>query len=152
MSLLPNWCIVQGMRTVVTILTVALLGLFPIANANAQASLVPHQRLTIRDFKASGEQYTLAGEKADVIGRRAVITNMTARFLGGESPVTLTTSRFDFDQVARQGKSSAAIQVIGENIQIDGVGLDLDFQTQKMHIRKQVRLRITHQNVNLLGK
>jgi lipopolysaccharide export system protein LptC len=131
----------------------SLLILLSAVASNAQVgNLVPHQRLTIRDFKASGEQYTLAGEKADVVGRRAVITNMTARFLGGDVPVTLTTNRFDFDQVARQGKSNAPIQVIGENIQIDGVGLDLDFETQKMHIRKQVRVRIAHQSANLLGK
>ena len=130
----------------------SIFATFAILGAFAQANLVPHQRLTIRDFKAKGEQYTLAGEKADVVGRRAIITNMTARFLGSDEPVTLSTSRFDFDQVARQGKSSAPIKVRGENIQIDGVGLDLDFETQRMHIRKQVRVRIAHQNVELLGK
>jgi lipopolysaccharide export system protein LptC len=129
-----------------------LFAIFASAAAQAQANLVPHQRLTIRDFKAKGEQYTLAGEKADVVGRRAIITTMVARFLGADNPVTLTTTRFDFDQVARQGKSNAPIHVRGENIEIDGVGLDLDFQTQRMHIRKQVRVRISHQNVDLLGK
>jgi lipopolysaccharide export system protein LptC len=133
------------------VLTLLVL-LLAVASSAQVGNLVPHQRLTIRDFKASGEQYTLAGEKADVVGRRAVITNMSARFLGADAPITLTTARFDFDQVARQGKTNAPIHVIGQNIQIDGIGLDLDFQTQKMHIRKQVRLRITHQNVKLLGK
>ncbi len=117
--------------------------------AISSQSLLTPSDITIQNFKAGGEGYSVRGELAIINGNMVRINQLNAVVDGDDGQIEFYSSACDFDQINRLAVSSESVKVKGQNLDIAGVGFDLNLATQRIIIRSQVKVRIYHRDTML---
>ncbi|HAR67138.1 MAG TPA: hypothetical protein DCR55_13130 [Lentisphaeria bacterium] len=123
-----------------------------IAMANGFA---PGSQISMKDFKLSGEQYSITGEQATFMAETVRLTQMTAWLKQSDNNIKLSAPRCSLDRINRRAASRTAVRIEGKNIIMTGRGFDVDFEAQRVRVRRDVKVVISHNGAiskQLLGK
>lgn len=96
-----------------------------------------------------GSPWHLEGKRAVIRGSQADLQDARLTFITqNKEPVVITSPRFAFDRLTKSGHSDGPIHVDHRQLTLDGMGYDILTDSQVLHIRNQVRMRIiTPQNL-----
>jgi len=99
--------------------------------------------------KQGGSPWHLEGARAVIRGSQADLQDARLTFTTqNKEPVVITSPRFAFDRLTESGHSDGPIHVEHRQLVLDGMGYDILTDSQVLHIRSQVRMRIiTPQNL-----
>ncbi len=96
-----------------------------------------------------GNPWHLEGQRAVIRGSQADLQDARLTLITqNQEPVVITSPRFAFDRLTKSGHSDGPIHVDHRQLILDGLGYDILTDSQVLHIRNQVRMRIvTPQNL-----
>lgn len=115
----------------------------------------PGARITMSDFKLSADRYDVAGKHATFMAELVQLKQMTATMNQGAQTVKLASPRCSLDRVNRRATSRSTVQITSDKVTMTGRGFDVDFERQRVRVRRDVRMVIRHGaeiSHQLLGK
>lgn len=93
-------------------------------------------------WRLEGKRAVIRGSQADLQDARLTFTTQN------KEPVVITSPRFAFDRLTKSGHSDGPIHVEHRQLILDGMGYDILTDSQVLHVRSQVQMRIvTPQNL-----
>ena len=80
------------------------------------------------------------GQKATIYGKEAIIEGVTVDMHNKDSLLVLTTPKCKYKITEKRCTSKEAVKVVGDGVQITGIGFDIDNNSKKIFIRSNVKV------------
>jgi hypothetical protein len=112
---------------------------------------LPGKNLAAERFTYRGDGYLIIGKEAKMTGKKLVIKGAQAQIQLDDDKVVVFTPEFTFDTIRKYGSSDKRINIRSRNMTISGTGFDIDFEKQRVVIRRNVHVKLVDFDTNLLG-
>ncbi len=123
------------------------------ANGTAILPKVKVENFRTRQQDEAGNiRWSLYGESAVLAGERVTLTGMRVVMPEDEGGYEVTTPSCVFNREARTLSGNRDVRLKSRQAELTGTGFDLDLDSRRLRIRRNVRLIVHHGDVNVLGK